>query len=246
MSVVTIAPTPTPHHGARLPRTVPAVVGAIGAAVLVVALLAHYGVLGSSATGETVGSGKAVSEHRSVGAFTAVELAGSNTVAVHVGPSRSVVVHGDDNLVGRVTTVVRGGRLVIADRPGSFATRAPMSVTVTVPSLDTLVLSGSGNVGVVGVNTLRLALTLTGSGNVVAAGSAATLDVSLAGSGTAQLRSLTARDVHATVSGSGAISVTATGSLDARVPGSGAILYAGSPAHVRTTITGSGAVTPLS
>lgn len=50
------------------------------------------------------------------------------------------------------------------------------------------------------------------------------------------------------LSGSGTITVTgifvtATQSLDAKVPGSGAVLYAGDPPQVTTSITGSGAVT---
>jgi Putative auto-transporter adhesin, head GIN domain len=55
---------------------------------------------------------------------------------------------------------------------------------------------------------------------------------------------LIARNVDAVIRGSGTIFVTATQSLDAKVPGSGAVLYGGDPAQVRTSITGSGAVTP--
>jgi hypothetical protein len=44
------------------------------------------------------------------------------------------------------------------------------------------------------------------------------------------------------VTGSGRIVVTATRSLDASIPGSGTIVYLGHPAHVTTTVTGSGAV----
>ncbi len=244
---MTLAPAPASHHGVTPTRVAAAAfILLLAAAAAIVALLVQKDVIRSDAGGTVVGSGRPVTQHRRVGAFSAIDLAGSNTLAVHVGPARSVVVRADDNLAAKVTTAVRGGTLVIGDRPGSFTTRTPMKVTVTVPSLDTLVLSGSGNVGLVGVNALRFTLTLTGSGNVVAAGSTAGLDVTLAGSGTAQLRALTARDVEAVVSGSGAISVTATDRLDARVSGSGAILYGGSPAHVRTAISGSGAVTPLS
>jgi hypothetical protein len=49
--------------------------------------------------------------------------------------------------------------------------------------------------------------------------------------------------VHAVVSGSGLIQVTATTSLDAAVPGSGTIIYSGNPPQVTTSVTGSGAVT---
>ena len=54
----------------------------------------------------TGGSGVSVTDHREVAPFTSVELAGANTVVIHVGAPLSVAVTGDDNLVGRVTTVV--------------------------------------------------------------------------------------------------------------------------------------------
>ena len=40
------------------------------------------------------------------------------------------------------------------------------------------------------------------------------------------------------------VNPAATGTLDASVPGSGAVLYRGKPAHLRTMVTGSGAVVP--
>jgi hypothetical protein len=221
------------------------VVAAVVAA-LAVYLLVHYDVFGSSTHGATVGSGTAVSVARTVAPFRGVELAGSNNVTVQAGRRRSVVVHADDNLVKRVTTAVHAGRLVIGNTPGSFSSRSPMWVTVTTPSVDAVILSGSGNIDVGDVSSPKLSVTLVGSGNVRASGSTRTLTVTIPGSGTAQLGQLTARDVTAAVSGSGEISLTAKHSLDARVSGSGAIFYGGNPPHLKTSITGSGAITPLS
>jgi hypothetical protein len=54
---------------------------------------------------------------------------------------------------------------------------------------------------------------------------------------------LAAGTVHAVLSGSGNIFVTATRSLDASVSGSGTINYAGNPPNVTKSVTGSGAIT---
>jgi hypothetical protein len=151
-----------------------------------------------------------------------VELAGSNNVVIHVGARQSVVVKADHNLLHRVTTRVRGSRLVIGNTPGSFRSKRPMSVEIGVPALS--------------------ALTLSGSGTMTASGTATTLDVAVTGSGTVQLASLVARDVHALVSGSGSIFVTATDRLDALVSGSGAIIYSGHPTTVTKNVTGSGTI----
>jgi hypothetical protein len=134
------------------------------------------------------------------------------------------------------------GTLVIGDT-GSFTTRAPMSVEVSVPSLTALKLSGAGQISVTGINVPQLTLTVSGSGLVYAAGTATRLDVTISGDGQAQLSRLTARDVHAVVTGSGLIQVTATTSLNAAVPGDGEIVYGGNPSQVTTSVTGSGSIT---
>lgn len=239
---MTVAPTPlrerrTPHrHDATLIVVLALVMG--GAL-----LLARHDVFRGSTSNHTQGSGTAASQTRRLPPFTAVDLAGATVVTVGVGGTQSVVVHADDNLLDHVTTAVRSGSLVIGTK-GSFTTKSPMRVAVTMPSLDALTLGGSGVVSADGINTARLRLALSGSGVLRVAGSASRLNVTLSGSGDARLAELVARDVSATVSGSGRILVVATNSLDASVPGSGAILYSGNPLHVHTRITGEGTVTP--
>ena len=189
------------------------------------------------------GSGVAATSIRALPNFSGIDLAGSDNVTVVAGARQSVVVHADLNLLSHVTTQVIAGTLFIGD-VGSFSAKSPMYVKVSVPSLAVLDLSGSGDITVTGVRASRLTVTLSGSGDISASGSVTRLSISISGSGDAQFSGLIARNVDAVVSGSGSIFVTATQSLDAEVPGSGAILYSGNPAHVTTSITGSGAVTP--
>ncbi len=238
---MTIAPTPVRQRPARWLAAL-AVAGVVVFGVTGVLLARQTSSHGSSGSQVTIGSGVAAAQQRRVPSFSGVDLAGSNNVTVRVGSRRSVVVRGDDNLLGRVTTAVRAGRLVIDDT-GSFSTRSPMRVDVTVPALDTLLLSGSGNVTAEGIDAQRLRVTLSGSGTVRASGNATRLDVSLGGSGDLRLEGVAARDVHAVLTGSGRMVVDATGSLDAVVRGSGAIVYHGDPADVTKSITGSGSIT---
>jgi hypothetical protein len=183
-----------------------------------------------------------MTQSRDVAPFTSIELAGSNNLVVRVGEEQSVVVKADDNLIDRVTTQVQSGTLVIGNN-GSFSTESPMSVDVTVPTLDALTLSGSGNIAIDGIEAESLKVTLPGRGTLTGNGTATRLDVTVSGSGVVQFTHVVATDVQAAVSGSGTIFVTATKSLDAAVSGSGAILYAGTPQNVTRSITGSGAIT---
>jgi hypothetical protein len=241
---MTVAPTPLhPHAEHHYPVLFIAilVIALAGAAAL---LLYSFDVFtGSSSTTGVQGSGVAASQTRDVSAFSSVELAGANNVTIHVGGKQAVIVHADDNLLGRITTTVRAGNLVIGNTAGSFTSKSPMSVAVSVPSLDALTLAGSGVIVATGIDTASLTASLPGSGVLYASGSATRLDITLSGSGDARLGQLTARDVHAVVSGSGEIVVNPTTSLDATVSGSGTIIYAGNPAHVTTHVTGVGAVT---
>jgi hypothetical protein len=214
-----------------------AVAAVLVLAAVVVALLARGGPPGSGVQG----SGVPATQSRALATFTSLDLAGSNNVTVAVGGRQSVVVHADSNLMRYVTTRVVAGTLVIGTT-GSFTTRSPMSVEVSVPSLAAVTLSGSGQISVTGIDAPRLTVALPGSGALYASGTATQLDVTLGGSGLAQLDSLVGRNVHAAVAGSGLIRVTATASLNAVVTGSGAIIYSGSP-QVTSSVTGSGTVT---
>jgi len=168
-------------------------------------------------------------------------LAGSNNVTVHIGEKQAVVVEADDNLIDLVTTDVQSGTLVLGTY-GSLTTERPMTVDVTVPTLDAVVLSGSGVVTVEGVGTERLTVRVPGSGLLRISGADGRLDVSLAGSGDVQLQDLVARDVAATLSGSGRLQVHATGSLDASVSGTGVIVHGGNPSNVNQDVTGTGVI----
>jgi Putative auto-transporter adhesin, head GIN domain len=232
-----------PRRGRRTPhRNQVALVPVFILAIIGVILLVHDVILGSSSTAGVQGSGVAATQTRALPRFSSLDLADSNIVTVVVGAQQSVVIHADNNLLRYVTTRVVAGNLVIGTT-GSFTTRSPMSVEVRVPSLAALNLSGSGIISVSGIKVPRLAVTISGSGVLRASGTATRLDVTLGGAGQAELGYLVARDVHAAVTGSGLIRVTATSSLNAAVPGTGAIIYGGNPPHVTSRVTGTGAVT---
>lgn len=206
-------------------------------AAVVAAMLARGGSPGSGLQG----SGVAATQPRVLPRFSSLDLTGSNKVTVDVGGRQSVVIHGDSNLIRDVTTRVVAGNLVIGTT-GSFTARSPMSVDVSLPALAAVKLSGNGEISVNGIDGPRLIVTLSGSGALYASGTTSQLDVTLSGSGLAQLDNLVARDVRAVVSGSGLIRVAATERLNAAVPGTGAIIYSGNPL-VTSSVTGTGSVT---
>jgi hypothetical protein len=221
-----------------------AVLGALVLSAIVITLIVDRIFVPDSSSTAGTGSGVASTQTRSVPPFTGIALSGANNVIVTVGAKRSVVVHADSNLLGRVTTRVRAGRLVIGTTSGSLRTRSPMYVSVSVPSLDRVSLPGEGNISVSGIDTRHLTVALPGSGNIEVGGAATKVDVRLSGEGTASLRGLTARDATATLGGDGTIMLTATNRLVARLSGTGTILYGGNPTHLTQRLTGTGTITP--
>jgi hypothetical protein len=113
---------------------------------------------------------------------------------------------------------------------------------VTVPHLDGVTVEGSGTVTVAGVRSDVLTVGLPGSGVIKMSGTTDRLEATLDGSGDLLMGDLLAADVTALISGSGTIRLSVSRSLDASVTGSGAILYAGSPAEVSKSVTGSGTI----
>jgi Putative auto-transporter adhesin, head GIN domain len=240
---MTTVPTPVsrgqaPHRLFLILLTTLVVLVAAG-----VVLLAMHDWSGNSTfTTGTQGSGVAATQARDLPSFAAVDLAGASNVAVHVGDEQGVVVRADDNLIKLVTTEVREGELVIATS-GSFTTKSPMRVDVTVPTLDAVTLSGGGTLSVVAVHANRFTARLPGSGILRVSGAVDRLDATLQGSGDLQLENLLARNATVGVSGSGRLQVHATGTLEATLSGSGAIFYSGNPTRVVQNVTGSGVIT---
>lgn len=220
---MTVAPTPLPRRPEthRPPATILVTVLAFLAIAVLISVVAHGYTFGSSASPTVRGSGTPAVETRALPPFTGVTMGGDLNVDVRIGTPQRVAVSADDNLLRRVKTAVRSGTLRITT-PGSFSAVTPMRVAITVPYVD--------------------ALRLSGTGAMLATGSTPTLDAKLDGTGAMRLSGLVARDVHATLSGTGAITVTATRSLDAAIPGTGQITYGGLPQQVTQSITGAGAV----
>ena len=233
--------TPEPTARARR-RTYPlsAILVALLAGIAV-GVVAMYASDSSNREKTTRGSGTAAAEARDLPSFAAVELAGANTVHIAVGGEQAVVVRGDDNLLDRVVTEVRDGALVITNR-GNVEATAPMSVDVTLPTLDTVQLTGTGTVEVKGLQADELTIRVPGAGTVTANGSVDRLVADLDGAAEVELGELVARHVTATLDGVGELRVHATGSLAATLSGTGAIYYAGHPRNVTQSVSGTGTI----
>lgn len=192
-----------------------------------------------------VGSGNVVAENRDVRGFSSIDLRGSGNVNVNFGPTESVIVEADENIVPLIETTVSNGKLIIRNRPNvSITVSNPIRINVTMKSINGITMSGSGNINVADLIGQDLLVALTGSGDITVNGKADTVNIQLPGSGNILCKELKANSATVTLNGSGNITVYASESLDASIRGSGTINYAGNPAQINKSIPGSGGITP--
>jgi len=205
------------------------------------------------------GSGRVVSQGRSMTGFDRVSVEDEFDVVVTVGPAHAVQVTADDNLLPHVRTEVRGGTLhVETDR--DLDSTEDIRVTIATPSLAALSASGSSNVSATGVRASSFEISssgssdisaegdfgdihssVSGSGSLRMRGTGGDIDASVSGSGDLDMGQVAARTARVKVSDSGSASVHAVDAVSASVSGSGDVRYAGSP-QVDSSISGSASV----
>ena len=109
-----------------------------------------------------------------------------------------------------------------------------------MPKLDEAMMAGSGDIDVKGLSGGKTSLVIAGSGEIEAEGKLDFLELTINGSGEAEMPDLEVKDADITINGSGNVLVRVSGNLDATINGSGDIEYIGEPEHVRSTVRGSG------
>jgi hypothetical protein len=214
--------------------------------------------------GAVRGSGKLITESRTVRDFDRVSLSGSGEVILTQGDGESLTVETDGNVMQYVTSEVRGGTLTLGTEPGKRISPTRLKFTLRVRDLAGLRVSGSGDIdaerfdtddleitvsgsGEVQIDSLtadEVAIQISGSGDVELAGQVTGQEVTVSGSGKYRGGDVRSETVGVTISGSGDATVWATESLDARITGSGSVSYYGHP-ETSVSTPGSGKVREL-
>ena len=187
------------------------------------------------------GSGNLTTESRDISDFERIKSTGSFDIYVDVGPEPSLTITFDDNLIELIETEISGKTLYI-DSDASFGSKHNCKINITVPSLEYVKLSGSGDVVVNNLKAEFFEYAVSGSGDLSANGEVKELELTISGSGDIDASDLKAEDVYAKISGSGDIKLYASNLLDGHISGSGDITYYGNPKQVDRMISGSGSM----
>jgi hypothetical protein len=189
----------------------------------------------------TGGSGNAATDTRSVSGFSSVEMSGSGELQIEQTGTESLTISADDNLLPYLTSDVLGGQLRLGMKNGSFSPSSPVVYKLTVKNLNGIALSGSGSINGKALATDSMKIELSGSGEIITAGSSDHMDVVVSGSGNFHGDGFKSKDARVEVDGSGSATVAASERLDVNINGSGSVEYIGDP-MVNTSKHGSGSV----
>lgn len=214
--------------------------------------------------GAVRGSGEVVEEEREVSGITGVTLATVGNLYVEEGDEETLRIEAEDNLIPHFETDVEDGMLTISTESDVIlGPTAPVNFHLTVLELDTVALSGSGDIEVPSLNAEMLIVSVIGSGDInisdlntdvlevripgsgdlrVSDGSVSEQLITIAGSGRYQARDLQSIEADVSISGSGSVTIRVRDSLEVSISGSGSVRYAGSPTLDRVTVSGSGSI----
>jgi hypothetical protein len=208
---------------------------------------------------------------REVPSFSEISLRISGKIHLEQGNRQSVRVEAKSSALEEIITEVKGRTLIIRFKSSHMFWRSfnpgRVDIYITVPEIDALSVSGSGDVvadskiksrildltvsgsGDISLNNLdaeRVKASISGSGDIlIGKGDLADeLAVAISGSGNVKAENFEAKNVEAKIAGSGSCMVHAADHLKARVSGSGNVSYKGEP-QIDTSVVGSGRVKKL-
>ncbi len=212
------------------------------------------------------GTGDLYTQTIDVDPFTGIDLQIAAEVNLVQGPVQNVTAIANENILDDLETKVINGVWLIQLDDDKCYTYDNFVLTISVPHLDQVLLSGSGTIdigdfsdlsdltvrilGSGNINlqevtgTTELTVGIHGSGNVTghdAFPDLETLDIEITGSGNYRGYSIQTNDAGVSITGSGNAYVYAWDNLAVFIGGSGNVFYKGNP-NVSTTITGSGEV----
>jgi hypothetical protein len=220
---------------------------------IIVGLIAAAAALAGCGRDREESAGPATTRNYQVGAFDRLEVAGPYEVTVATGSAPSVKASGGERAIERLVVEVKDGTLMIHPRKRSgmsfgWSRSHPVKLAVTVPSLSSAEIAGSGDIsvdkvagdsfegGIAGSGNLRLGQVavkrlkagIAGSGEFNAGkGRAVVAEYEIAGSGDIEAAALVAETASVSIAGSGNVAANATGTATVEIAGSGNVRMTG-------------------
>jgi len=188
-------------------------------------------------------------ETRNVSSFTKISFRFPGKLYLKQGSPQKVEVEGSKKVLEEVETEVDGSRLIIGkdgkDWDWNWGDDDKITVYITVPNIEALSVSGSGDlIGETRITASDLDLNVSGSGSLsLDIDATGEVEADVSGSGDIVLKGK-CKSYDSDISGSGKVelALSIAQNADFSVSGSGKIMASGSADGVKATISGSGKV----
>lgn len=209
------------------------------------------------------GTGDMTTEDREVSSFTALELATIGNVEIELGNEESLRVEAEDNLIQHIETEVRDNTLRIKNRRNvTILPTQAIFYYVTVKDLDSISVSGLGNVNTPDLQADNFSINISGGGDIeiealeaerlsveisglgdltIADGEVGLQEVVISGGGNHQTRDMASDEAEVNISGLGSATLWVRNHLDVVISGGGSVRYIGNP-DVDQNVSGLGRV----
>lgn len=175
------------------------------------------------------------SEVRNVSGFNKIDVGGTITAIITVGKDFSVVVEAREKILPEIITKVEDNTLKVKfekdfwKRMRKKYRNTKAKVTISLPMLDDLDISGASSANVTGVNTDKFNLDVSGASSVRIEGSAREIIADISGASNLKADKLLSEIIDMDLSGASSARVNVTSELRVDASGASSVRYTGEP-----------------
>jgi len=227
------------------------IVAAVVVAVLGVALVYFFLLPGTLKTEEMEFTG-----------FTAVEVGDAFEVSITQSSSYSIIITADEKIIDNVEVTQTENTLKVGLEPGSYLGNLVRKAEITMPELDSLIISGATSgtaegfsssnpfvlalsgasfLQITDINVGDMEIEVSGASSLTASGTASDLIALVSGASNVDMSDFPVSDADVNIIGASRTTINLDGTLDAEVSGASTLEYIGEP--IMGDINSSGAST---
>ena len=206
---------------------------------------------------------QAAIETRSVANFEEVVFAVAGEVSIEQGARETLTLEAEPAVLRKITTEIRGRRLLIGLSPGRVETQQPIRIKLSVRTLRAFESRTAGAISIGPLSSETLALVLAGGGSIrldrlekaqsldvritgageiaIGGGKVMAQQLAITGMGTYVAPKLDSERAQVAIDGNGNVQLAASSTLAVRIGGIGHVRYRGDPAVTRS-IQGMGSI----
>ena len=167
--------------------------------------------------------------------FDAIEVRGVYRLNVTAGDDYIVFTSGTPKEVERMKVYVKDGVLILDQNDGKkkLKNRDSVWVEISLPSLNSVDITGVGTGDIVDVDSENFVLDVSGVGELEVSGTCGHLETSMRGVGELDARGLECKSADVNLKGVGEVSLFASESVDVKSKGIGEVNVYGKPKDVK-------------